>query len=146
MDGIFHELSRRTDPAKLLGYLNFSDGRPDAKFQKALADAAGFLHTSGEAAPWIAINQWLTQALSALESAGSSAFRDAAQARSVVEAAFGRLPVAYREHHADLLAHQPDSELFVPFFLARACEAVLRQGPPWEEIDRLVAGDNIRER
>ena len=39
MDGIFHELSRKIDPAKLLGYLNFSDGRPDAKFQKGLADA-----------------------------------------------------------------------------------------------------------
>ena len=41
MDGIFHELSRKTDPAKLLGYLNFSDGRPDPKFQKGLADAFG---------------------------------------------------------------------------------------------------------
>ena len=29
MDGIFHELSRRTEPAKLLGYLNFSDRRPN---------------------------------------------------------------------------------------------------------------------
>ena len=32
MDGIYHELSRKTDPAKLLGYLNFSDGRPDPKY------------------------------------------------------------------------------------------------------------------
>ena len=41
MDGIYHELARKIDPAKLLGYLNFSDGRPDPKFQKGLADAVG---------------------------------------------------------------------------------------------------------
>jgi hypothetical protein len=140
MDGIYHELSRKIDPSKLLGYMNFSDGRPDPKFQKGLADAAAFLITSGEPAPWAAIHTWLAQALSELESSGSSVFRDATQVRAVVEAAFGKLPAAYRAHHADLLAHQPDSELFVPFFLARACEAVLKQGAPWEESDRLVTG------
>ena len=140
MDGIFHELSRKTDPAKLLGYLNFSDGRPDPKFQKGLADAAELLAATGTTRPWVALHHWLAEALAGLEQSSSPAFRDAAQARGVVEAALGRLPVAYREHHADLLAHQPDVELFVPFFLARACEAVLRQGGPWDEADRLVAG------
>lgn len=38
MDGINHELSRKTEPAKLLGYLNYSDGRPDPRFQKGLAE------------------------------------------------------------------------------------------------------------
>ena len=47
MDGIFHELSRKTDPGKLLGYLNFSDGRPDPKFQKGLADAIAYLDDHG---------------------------------------------------------------------------------------------------
>src|SRR5262245_24856882 len=140
MDGIFHELSRKIDPGKLLGYLNFSDGRPDPKFQKGLADAAGFLIAAGETAPWVALHRWLAQSLEELAASGSAAFRDATQARGVVEAALGKLPAAYRDHHADLLAHQPEVELFVPFFLARACEAVLRQGPPWDETDRLVAG------
>lgn len=140
MDGIFHELSRKTDPAKLLGYLNFSDGRPDPKFQKGIADAAGFLHASGETTPWRALAQWLSQTLADLERSGVAAFRDATQAWAVVDAALVRLPLAYRAHHADLLAHQPDDELFAPFFLARSCEAVLRQGPPWDEPDRLVIG------
>src|SRR4051812_30279856 len=110
MDGIFHELSRKTEPGKLLGYLNFSDGRPDPKFQKGLADACGFLAAAGEAAPWVALHRWLTEALAELEASGSPVFRDATQARAVVAAALGRLPAAYRAHHADLLAHQPDSE------------------------------------
>ena len=140
MDGIFHELSRKTDPAKLLGYLNFSDGRPDARFQKGLADACAHLIAGGDGAPWHTLPQWLNHELDALVKAGSPAFRDPAQARAVIDAALVRLPAAYRAHHADQLAHQPDSLLFGAFFLARCCEAVLKQGPPWDEPDRLVAG------
>src|SRR5262245_11765960 len=140
MDGIFHELSRKIEPGKLLGYLNFSDGRPDAKFQKGIADATAFLRTAGEAAPWESLYRWLAGSLKELEASGSPAFRDATQARSVLESALGKLPAAYRKHHADLLAHQPDGEVFAPFFLARACEAVLKQGAPWDETDRLVTG------
>ncbi|HEY1189196.1 MAG TPA: hypothetical protein VGE74_16200, partial [Gemmata sp.] len=140
MDGIFHELSRKTDPAKLLGYLNFSDGRPDPRFQKGLADAGAHLVESGDPAPWRALAAWLAHELDGLVAAGSAAFRDPAQVRAVLDAALVRLPAAYRAHHADQLAHQPDAALFGPFFLARCCEAVLKQGPPWDEPERLVAG------
>src|SRR5262245_55499177 len=140
MDGIFHDLARKTDPAKLLGYLNFSDGRPDAKFQKGLAEAAAFLLASGETEPWKAIPRWLGRALGELEASGAPAVREATQVRAVLDPAPVRLPVAYRTHHADLLAHQSDAELFVPFFLARACEAILKQGTPWVGPDRLVSG------
>jgi hypothetical protein len=140
MDGIFHDLSRKTDPAKLLGYLNFSDGRPDTKFQRGLADAAAFLLASGESAPWRALPRWLLQALGELEAAGSPPFRESTQVRAVLDAALARLPAAYREHHADLLAHQSDADIFVPFFLARSCEAVLKQGAPWGETERIVSG------
>ncbi len=140
MDGIFHELSRKIDPAKLLGYLNFSDGRPDPKFQKGLADVVGFLLEDDEPVPWGAVHRWLTQSLQELEASGSPAFRDATQVRAAIDVAFGQLPPAYRAHHADLLAHQPDAELFAPFFLVRVCEAVVRQGPPWDETARLVSG------
>src|SRR3954447_1725312 len=81
MDGIYHELSRKTDPAKLLGYLNFSDGRPDPKFQKGLADAFAHLQEAGDPAPWAALPGWLLHACAELEAAGSAAFRDAAQVR-----------------------------------------------------------------
>ncbi len=140
MDGIFHELSRRTDPAKLLGYLNFSDGRPDPRFQKGLADACAHLIETGDAAPWRALPVWLNHELDQLVASGAAAFRDPAQARAVIDAALVKLPAAYRAHHSDLLAHQPDAALFGAFFLARACEAVLRQGQPWDAADRLVAG------
>jgi len=140
MDGIYHELSRKTDPAKLLGYLNFSDGRPDPRFQKGLADAFGLLLEAGDAAPWATLPAWLGHALAEQETAGAVAFREATQARAVVAAGLVRVPAAYRAHHADLLAHHDAAGLFTPFFLARACEAVLRQGGPWDEPDRVVAG------
>src|SRR5947209_5363380 len=140
MDGIYHELTRRTDPAKLLGYLNFADGRPDPRFEKGLADAYGLLLDSGDAAPWATLPKWLAHALDGLAASGAAAFRETDQARGVIEAAFVRVPKAYRAHHADLLAHQPDADLFTAFFLARACEAVLRQGGPWDQTDRLVTG------
>src|SRR4051794_17883879 len=140
MDGIFHELSRKTDPAKLLGYLNFSDGRPDPRFQKGLADVAAHLIEGGDAAPWRTLPEWLAHELSELIAGGSPVFRDPAQVRAVIDAALVQLPAAYRAHHADLLAHQPDFALFGPFFLARCCEAVLKQGAPWDDPERLVSG------
>lgn len=140
MDGIYHELSRKTDPAKLLGYLNFSDGRSDPRFQKGLADAYGLLVETGDTAPWTTLPNWLAHSLAELERSGAAAFRDPAQARAVIEVALHRVPAAYRAHHADLLAHQGDADLFNPLFLARACEAVLRLGQPWDQADRLVAG------
>ena len=119
MDGLYHELARKTDPAKLVGYLNFSDGRPDPKWQRLLADAFGFLLERGEIAPWKSFAEWLLQAVGELENSGSAAFRDTSQARAVIAAAFVALPAAYRAHHADLLAHQDESNLFTAFFLAQ---------------------------
>ncbi|HEX4608234.1 MAG TPA: hypothetical protein VH092_08510, partial [Urbifossiella sp.] len=139
MDGIYHELARKTEPGKLLGYLNFSDGRADPRFQKGLADAYGLLLESGDPAPWRTVIDWFKTTLADLAATGASAFRDTTQAAGVLAAATG-LADAYRAHHGDLLAHQPDGELFTPFFLARGFEAVLRQGGPWDKTERLVAG------
>src|SRR5262249_45196950 len=47
---------------------------------------------------------------------------------------------AYRQHHRDLLCHLSDKALLQPFFLARVAEAVLAQGGPWHETDRVVRG------
>src|SRR6059058_4609229 len=102
MDGIFHELSRKTDPAKLLGYLNFADGRPDPRFQKGFADALGFLFESGDAAPWETATRWLLQSLKELGESGAAAFQEITQASAVVPLALIRVPGAYRTHHADL--------------------------------------------
>lgn len=140
MDASLPGLAERVPPAALLGYLNFSDGRPDPKFQRALDEAFAVLLSRREDRPWDALGRWLSTQAEALHAADSPAFREVTQARAVADLAFGPVLVAYREHHRDLLAHQPDSGLFTSFFLARSCEAVLAQGGPWDERDRVVAG------
>ncbi len=127
MDGIFPELTRRFEVSKLLGYLNFSDGRPDAKFRRLVADVFGYLGECSDANPWQTVSGWLKASLDELERIGAGAFRDVSQARAVLTAACEFVPIAYRAHHVDLLAHQPDSMLYVAFFLTRSIEAVLRE-------------------
>lgn len=139
MDASLPGLAERVPPPALLGYLNFSDGRPDPKFQRALDDAFAFLLSRRVPRPWEALGRWLDARAVELQAAGSAAFRDVTQARAVIGLAFGPVLVAYREHHRDLLAHQADEVLFNAFFLARSCEAVLAQHGPWDEHDRIVA-------
>jgi hypothetical protein len=47
---------------------------------------------------------------------------------------------AYRTFHRDLLWHQSDRQLCRPLFVGRAFEAILAQGGPWHETERIVAG------
>ena len=42
--------------------------------------------------------------------------------------------------HRDLLFHQSENSLFGPFFLGRAAEALLAQGAPWDEAQRITKG------
>jgi hypothetical protein len=118
------QLERIVSASSLLGYLNFSDGRPDPRWQKQLNDAYAFLAEQGEVAPWQALFAWLSASLRTLHEGGTAAFRDVTQAEDVLRTAQEVLP-AYRRHHADLLAHLEERDLFGPFFLARVFEAVL---------------------
>jgi hypothetical protein len=140
MDASLPGLAERVPPPALLGYLNYSDGRPDPKFQRALDEAFAVLLARQGERPWDVLGRWLRDQADALNAAGSPAFRDVTQAQAVADLAFGPVLKAYREHHRDLLAHQSDEALFNSFFLARTCEAVLGQGGPWDEHDRIVAG------
>ena len=70
----------------------------------------------------------------------SEAFREVQQAEAVLQLVFQEALPAYRRHHADLLFHQTDELLFAPLFIGRMCEAVLRQGGPWTETERIVRG------
>src|SRR5262245_58129723 len=124
----------------ILGYLNFSEGKPDARFQKQLNDAYAALPEASSAAPWVDLAETLREALDSLEQSGAAAFRDSSQARRVLDIVFQELLSAYRTHHADLLGHVSEGELWQPFFLARAFEAVLAQRGPWEQSPRIVAG------
>src|SRR5262245_40201466 len=111
------QLEQTVSASALLGYVNFSDGRPDPRWQKQLNDAYTFLAEHGEAAPWQALLDWLSASLRRLHAGGGAAFRDVTQAKNVLALA-GRVLPAYRRHHADLLAHLDDRDLFGPFFLA----------------------------
>ena len=62
MDGIYAELGRRFDAGKLLGYLNFSDGRPDLRFRKLLADVFAHRIDAGDTTPWQTTADWLARA------------------------------------------------------------------------------------
>ncbi len=124
----------------LLGYLNFSEGKPDPRFQKQFNDAYAWLADHGAAEPCKDLHAALQAKLNALHKSGASAFQQITQADAVLRLAFSQVLAAYRRHHADLLYHRGDRELFQPFFLARVAEAVLAQGPPWNEDERIVAG------
>ncbi len=124
----------------LLGYLNFSAGRPDARFQKNLHDAYAFIAGCGSPKPWEDLHAILQARLLDLNRNGSAAFADATQAEAVLRLAFWHVLAAYREHHRDLLSHQDELVLWQPFFLARVCEAVLNQRGPWAETERIVKG------
>lgn len=140
MDESLHDLEQKVAPSALLGYLNFSDGRPDPRWQRQLNEAVRFFAERGDAEPWHLLHQWLTTRLGELHQGGAAAFRDIQQVSAVLDCAFDRVLSAYRRHHADLLFQLTDRELFQPFWVARVCEAVLAQGSPWDETDRIVTG------
>jgi hypothetical protein len=124
----------------MLGYLNFSEGKPDPRFQKQLNDAFAHLGSQGVREPWHELHRQLVQKLEELRAAGASAFREAGQVEAVLELVFTQCLPAYRQHHADVLFHLADEDLLGPFFLGRVFEAVLAQGPPWSEAERIVKG------
>jgi hypothetical protein len=135
------EQSVQAMAGEILGYLNFSAGATDPKFFKNMSD----LYGRCDPAPAGPVSRW--QRLGALlqeelrQRAGTSeAFRSTEQAEAVLALVFEHALPAYRRHHRDLLFHQTEEYLFQPFFIARTCEAVLRQGGPWNETDRIVAG------
>ncbi len=125
---------------ELVGYLNFSSGMPDPHFlgnlNRLFAAVAVSPH---EGDTWPEVCARLAEVVERL-AASEPAFRDAEQARQVLRHAGTVLPPAYRQFHRDLLLHQRNETLWLPFFAGRAIEAVLRQGSPWDEDERIVAG------
>ncbi|MFM8892902.1 MAG: hypothetical protein ACKOTB_15040, partial [Planctomycetia bacterium] len=134
------------DPAALLlGYLNFSSGAFDPGVWQAMnglfasveADSGpeGEVAESPDAAMRVA--QELRRRLSALQSE-AAAFRDATQARVLLDLLFEGLLPAYRAFHADLLEHQPPGGLERPFFLMAAAQALLAEDPTHPDRDATV--------
>lgn len=121
---------------EIVGYLNFSRGSPDAKFQRNLNHLAGHLAAGDEGSGFAGRLQERVRALEA----GGGPFADCSQAAAVIPLVFENVLPAYRRHHADLLAHVEPLWFFQPLFVARVFEAVLAQGGPWTESDRIVSG------
>src|SRR5437899_5897865 len=78
----------------ILGYLNFSEGKPDSRFQKQLNDAYAALAQGPDAArpeparrPWQALHEILTRKLDELKKE-SGAFQDARQAEAALDLTF----------------------------------------------------------
>ncbi len=139
------QLGQGTDAGKtgqeLLGYLNFSSGAADLRFLRNINHLFAVIDACPELVEptWTAVHRFLATTLQDLHGHGE-AFRQIDQAEAVLRLVFGKTLPGYRKFHADLLFHQSEESLFQPFFIGRACEAVLQQGGPWDEADRIVGG------
>ncbi len=132
--------------AKVLGHLNFSSGSPDSAFLAGLnrlferassGRVPPVVGGSPAVANWTIVGAWLERGLEKLRGS-SSVFANVDQASAVVRIVFGHVLPAYRQWHADLLAHQPDDILFNSFFVGRVCEAVLADGATGASVESLV--------
>ena len=86
---------------EILGYLNFSGGKPDASFQRnwnALFERSEFFESD------TALPDFLNSALARLQPT-EPVLADSSQAAAVVSLVFDECLPAYRAHHADLLFH-----------------------------------------
>lgn len=138
MDVHAPEFNEPTALQVVLGYLNFSEGRPDPRFQKTLSEVYAHLAAQGVEPPWRELEVRLQTRLYELRASGLPAFRNINQARRVLLLVYNRCLPAYRAYHADLLAHLTDAELFQPFFLARVFEAVLALQAHCDNDEQLV--------
>jgi hypothetical protein len=135
------------DLSQVLGYLNFSSGKPDSKFlsalnrlyDQALRGSAGQYSPYTGLPPWLTLQQWLQDRLVTLQTE-KAIFRESQQAKEVLHLVWLSLLPEYLDYHSDLLFHQQPEALFNGLFLGRAIEAVLQQGGPWSDLDRIVNG------
>lgn len=138
----FQDDQFNADLTQVLGYLNFSAGKPDIKTLAALNRLYGRAvpGTPYEGLPaYLQIHQWLEDALETLPES-NAAFAECEQARTTLKRVWLQFLPAYLDFHRDLLFHQEGEGLFNGFFLGRAIEAVLQQGGPWDEVDRILSG------
>lgn len=120
---------------RILGYLNFSSGASDSQFLSCLNKL--FSRVAADETPWRSAIEILEDELRQLQQR-STTFSDISQAQAVLRLLRDELLPAYREFHVDLLFHHSESSLFRPFFVGRACEAILQQEGSWDDSTRIV--------
>ena len=106
----------------LLGYLNFSQGAPAARFRSGLN--ALFRDPLRARSPAV-LRDFLLTELQRLSASGDAACANPAQAEAVIQLTLNDLLPAYHRHHADLLGHLTEADHYAPLLLARMFEAVL---------------------
>lgn len=145
MDASHEPRANETALEEILGYLNFSSGRPDPRVWRNFSEVYGQLEqAAGEnGRPWEQLHTLLAEQLNRLRDT-KPAFGECAQAQAVLTLAFDRILPAYRQFHRDVLFHQIDGELYRPYFLARVCDTVLAVAGPWDEDQRIVAATIAR--
>ncbi len=126
---------------EILGYLNFSSGAPDPAFLGNVNRLFGLIENrASDAEPtWRTLAAVFHAELKQLHGR-SDAFRRVEQAEAVLSLVFDTTLPEYRRYHGDLLFHQTSERLFRPFFIGRVCEAVLQQGGPWDQSERIARG------
>lgn len=117
-----------------IGYINFSNGTADPAFERNFNRLYGPLLEGGRFREFPVL---LLEQLEGLRRE-SETFTDCEQTRQVVPLVFEQVLPAYRKHHADLLFHLPEEMFYQPLFVARVFEAVIAQGGPWSETERIV--------
>jgi hypothetical protein len=118
----------------VLAHLNFSGGKPDPRF---LANLNAIWPRLPHQRPFEALRAALLAELDRVQGT-TPVFSQVEQARAVIELTLPGCLDAYRAFHRDLLFHLQDSDYSNPFFAGRMFEAVLSQGAPWEDRDRIL--------
>ncbi len=141
---IWPESDARKNMEGILGYLNYSSGAADPRFLKDVNELFGWIGSRRAELPqgepvWRLMATTIRESLEQIRGT-SEAFRHVEQAEQVVRLVFDEFLPAYRLHHRDLLFHQTDEFLFQPLFIGRACEAILAEGGPWNEAERIIRG------
>jgi hypothetical protein len=121
----------------LLGYLNFSDGSPSARFRTVVNEL--FRYPEITASPET-LRDFLQKELQSHAASGHPACANPAQAAAAIDFTLTTLLPAYMSHHSDLLQHLTAKDHFQPLFVACLFEAALaaRSGHGDWSADRLI--------
>ena len=106
----------------LFGYLNFSDGAPNARSRACWNQIFREIPK-----PWTleGLAQHLLEQLDSVQSEDSGALAESSKARTALQFAFRKVFPHYLTHHADLFFHLNQEVLCQPFFIALMMEATL---------------------
>lgn len=138
MEFQLHDIIQQMDLPKVVGYLNFSNGRPDLRFQKAWNEAQHATYGLNQQEPWTLLSNTIVKEMKTLAEQGGSAFQDLTQARTVLSHLTLHLIPRYRSFHQDTLGHLKDHELFQPLMVVRMLECLLQQTSHFDDIEKTI--------